>query len=153
MQRQTGKWGAKIYTKEDQKQKYGGYFDNELDAAKKVNQLCEELGIPVKNPGISEIPNQKLKEVAEEIVFLICVQKGFPPPKQSVFQISLYKTCKNFSFFPTPKINQPTAKGAPTENRVPLRSEDRREGRKILDQNAHPWEGGLRYIQDRDKGL
>jgi len=62
LQKQTGKWVAKIYTKQGKKQKYSGFFDNELDAAKKVNQLCEELGIPVKNPGISGMPNQEIKE-------------------------------------------------------------------------------------------
>ena len=42
----------------------GGYFKEDLDAAKKVNQLCEKLEIPLQNPGIvgenpingSEIP-------------------------------------------------------------------------------------------------
>ena len=42
-----------------QKQKYGGRFNDELDAAKKVNQLCEEFGIPQKNPTIIGIPNQQ----------------------------------------------------------------------------------------------
>merc|ERR1712034_199927 len=42
--------------------KYGGCFDDELDAAKKVNQLCEEYGMPHKNTGISEIPKQQHEE-------------------------------------------------------------------------------------------
>ena len=42
-----------------QKQKYGGQFNDKLDAAKRVNQLCEELGIPHKNPTISAMPNQQ----------------------------------------------------------------------------------------------
>ena len=37
----------------------GGTFNDELDAAKRVNQLCEEMGIPYKNPGISATPNQQ----------------------------------------------------------------------------------------------
>jgi hypothetical protein len=36
-----------------------GTFNDELDAAKRVNQLCEEMGIPHKNSGISAIPNQQ----------------------------------------------------------------------------------------------
>jgi len=39
-----------------EKNKCGGYFYDELDAGKKVNQLCEELGLPLQNPGI-EMPN------------------------------------------------------------------------------------------------
>merc|ERR1711925_53139 len=42
-----------------QKPKYGGIFDDELDAAKRVNQLCGELGIPPQNPTISAMPNQQ----------------------------------------------------------------------------------------------
>merc|ERR1712034_14759 len=38
---------------------YGGYFENELDAAKRVNQLCEELEIPLQNPEISGVPNEQ----------------------------------------------------------------------------------------------
>jgi len=41
------------------KPKYGGMFKDELDAAKRANQLCEELEIPLKNPEISAKPNQK----------------------------------------------------------------------------------------------
>jgi hypothetical protein len=41
--------------------KYGGIFNDEMDAAKKVNQLCEEFGIIVKNPGISGVPNSQVK--------------------------------------------------------------------------------------------
>ena len=50
---------AMLYLK-GQTQKYGGIFKDELDAAKKVNQLCEKLGIPPKNPEISGIPNQQV---------------------------------------------------------------------------------------------
>ena len=41
------------------KQKYGGLFYDELDAAKRVNQLCKELEIPLQNPGITGEPNQQ----------------------------------------------------------------------------------------------
>jgi len=43
-------------------QRFDGTFNNELDAAKRVNQLCEELGIPLHNPTISEIPNEKYQK-------------------------------------------------------------------------------------------
>jgi len=33
---------------------YGGYFHNEVDAAKQVNQLCEKFGILPKNPELTE---------------------------------------------------------------------------------------------------
>merc|ERR1712034_305591 len=52
------KWVVKIYLK-GQAQQHGGTFNDELDAAKKVNQLCIELGISEKNPGINGIPNQQ----------------------------------------------------------------------------------------------
>merc|ERR1712034_90698 len=52
-----GKWVASISMK-GQKPKYGGHFTSELEAAKRVNQLCEELEIPVHNPTISARPNQ-----------------------------------------------------------------------------------------------
>jgi len=40
-------------------QKYFGIFGDELNAAKKVNQICQEHEIPLKNPGIGIIPNQE----------------------------------------------------------------------------------------------
>merc|ERR1712034_264991 len=58
---QMGKWYAKIILKEGKK-KYGGTFKDELDAAKKVNQLCEELGIPPRNPTITAIPKQQYQK-------------------------------------------------------------------------------------------
>jgi len=54
---QAGKWCVLISLKK-QKQKYGGLFKDELDAAKRVNQICVEMGIPSKNPEISAVPNQ-----------------------------------------------------------------------------------------------
>merc|ERR1712034_210267 len=57
---QSGKWYAhlRLPTNTGQK-KFGGAFNDEMDAAKRVNQLCEESGIPLRNPGISSIPNQQ----------------------------------------------------------------------------------------------
>merc|ERR1712034_81649 len=59
--KQIGKWYVLIFPK-GQKPKYGGRFKDELEAAKGVNQLCEELGIPLKNPEISAIPNQQYQK-------------------------------------------------------------------------------------------
>jgi len=53
-----GKWHAKVYL-QGAKNKFGGYFDNELDAAKRLNQICEQMGIPYKNYGIGAIPNEQ----------------------------------------------------------------------------------------------
>ena len=52
------KWKV-IVSLKGKKHKYGGTFNDELDAAKRVNQLCEDLGIPLLNPEISAIPNQQ----------------------------------------------------------------------------------------------
>ena len=38
---------------------YCGTFNDELDAAKRVNQLCKEHDISLKNPEIGTIPNQQ----------------------------------------------------------------------------------------------
>ena len=57
------KWCAILYTNE-KKLNYGGMFDDELDAAKGVNQLCEKLRIPLKNPEISAIPTQTYQVTA-----------------------------------------------------------------------------------------
>jgi len=54
---QSGNWCALIYPKGQKK--YGGIFKDELDAAKRVSQLCEELKIPSLNPGINGIPNRQ----------------------------------------------------------------------------------------------
>jgi hypothetical protein len=45
-------------------------FKDELDAAKRVNQLCEELGIPLQNPTISAIPNQQY-QVNKNLFFVL----------------------------------------------------------------------------------
>jgi len=57
--KQSRKWYVK-FSKNGNK-KYGGKFKHELDAAKRVNQLCEELGIPEKNPGIGTVPNRQFE--------------------------------------------------------------------------------------------
>ena len=44
------KWIAGFQYKK--KKYYGGLYDNEVDAAKKVNSICDELGIQKKNHGV-----------------------------------------------------------------------------------------------------
>jgi len=56
--RERKKWFVQILLKEGVK-KYGGYHGNELDAAKRVNQLCEKLEIPLRNPGIAGTSNEE----------------------------------------------------------------------------------------------
>ena len=51
MNQKLGKWIALINLKGG-KLKYGGSFTDELDAANRVNQLCQEFGIPIQNHGI-----------------------------------------------------------------------------------------------------
>ena len=61
-------WCAQLSLK-GKKQMYGGYFNDELDAAKRVNQLCEEFGIPLQNPTISAIPNQQYQVTKNKFFF------------------------------------------------------------------------------------
>jgi len=58
--RQSGKWQTLVCLKK--KQIYGGHFNDELDAAKRVNQLCEKLRIPFQNPTINAMPNQEYQK-------------------------------------------------------------------------------------------
>jgi hypothetical protein len=64
------KWSVQIH-KQGGKRRYGGMFDDELDAAKRANQLCEEMGIPHKNHGISAMPNQQC-HVTQHVQHYIC---------------------------------------------------------------------------------
>ena len=59
------KWYVQLKAKE--KKVYGGIFQDELDAAKRVNQLCEKFGIPLLNPEISAKTNQQY-QVTEKYV-------------------------------------------------------------------------------------
>ena len=73
--KQSEKWYVLIYPK-GQKRKYGGIFKNELDAAIRMNQLCEELGIPPQNPGISAIPTQQYQVTKKYFLFHGIVRKS-----------------------------------------------------------------------------
>ena len=57
------KWIARLYV--EQKQIYGGIFDNEIDAAKRVNGICDGLNIPHKNPGIGTLNKNEAKVVTK----------------------------------------------------------------------------------------
>jgi hypothetical protein len=46
-----GKWYVMMCLKGNRKN-YGGCFSDELEAAKRVNQLCKKFGIPIQNHGI-----------------------------------------------------------------------------------------------------
>jgi hypothetical protein len=72
--RNIGKWYVLIHAK-GQKPKYGGMFKDELDAAKGANQLCEVMGIALKNPEISAIPNQQYQVTNKINVFFHGVVK------------------------------------------------------------------------------
>ena len=54
--KKNGKWHAFLCSKG--RKTHGGIFSDELDAAKRVNQLCEGLGIPERNPGIGTMPHR-----------------------------------------------------------------------------------------------
>ena len=56
-QTQNGNWYARPLL--NGTYKYGGTFNNEMDAAKRVNQLGEEMGILKPNPDITGVPNQQ----------------------------------------------------------------------------------------------
>jgi len=59
-QKETGLWRVQISANG---QTYGGRFKEELDAAKRVNQLCVEMDIPLQNPKIGcAIPTQQYQK-------------------------------------------------------------------------------------------
>merc|ERR1711925_524 len=65
--KKSGKWYARLILKGGT-EKFGGTYNDEMDAAKRVNQLCEEMDIPLRNPGISAIPTpqyQKKKKTSK----------------------------------------------------------------------------------------
>jgi len=59
--KQSGKWQVQLQLN-GQKSKHGGTFKDELDAGKRANQLCEELGIPPQNPEINAKPNEQYQK-------------------------------------------------------------------------------------------
>ena len=90
--KQTGKWSVRFSAK-GQNQQYGGPFNEEIDAGKRVNQLCKDFGIPQKNPTISAIPNQPYQvnpnlfcphDIVRksELCFLTILDPPTPPPQK-----------------------------------------------------------------------
>merc|ERR1712034_70927 len=55
--KRSNNWRVQLNLK-GEKKKHGGFFKDERNAAKRVNQLCEEFGIPYKNHEIRTIKNQ-----------------------------------------------------------------------------------------------
>jgi hypothetical protein len=85
--KENGQWRA-ILTLKRNIQKYGGYFKDELDAAKRVNQLCEELEIPLRNPSIAS--NFKIH-------FCLTIFEQNDIIEHGYFKIR--ETCRFFMFF------------------------------------------------------
>jgi hypothetical protein len=83
------KWYAQLPVKGG-KTKYGGTFDNELEAAKRVNQLCEELSFPQQNPTVSAIPDEKYQVTRN----FFCLNLSF-----QFFQIFMFYNFKLFTMF------------------------------------------------------
>jgi hypothetical protein len=54
------------YDPECQKEKYGGTLIDELDTTKRVNQICEKLGILPQNPEINATPNHKYQVILKQ---------------------------------------------------------------------------------------
>ena len=48
------RWYAQV--RKERKSYFGGYFKDEIDAGEKVNKLCEEMKIPVRNCGLVQTP-------------------------------------------------------------------------------------------------
>jgi hypothetical protein len=88
------KWCARLYLKGNHI-KHGGSFERELDAAKKVNQLCEELGIPLKNPGINKTLNKNIdnQTISSEGANSVC---GSEVEKNDDAKAKKRKRMKNF---------------------------------------------------------
>merc|ERR1711925_65477 len=52
-------WKAEFYCNGN---KIKSYFQNEIDAARKINQFSESIRLPSTNPEVPEILNQEAKE-------------------------------------------------------------------------------------------
>ena len=105
----TREWYAQLQVKG--KKKYGGTFKDELDAAKRVNQLCEELGIPFQNPTISAKPNKKKEVTCCEKIGTVKIH--FSNFFSNVFFLnpgtdsSMFRIKHSYIFSFSPKNNEP----------------------------------------------
>jgi len=57
----TGLENGELFYTGKKKKYYGGYYLYEIDAAKRINQLCDEVGIQRKNPKVDAMPNKPIK--------------------------------------------------------------------------------------------
>ena len=71
----SGKWNVVVRSK-DMKIKYGGSFIDELDAAKRVNQLCVELKIPEQNPGIGRMSHRQWQVIQRPLLGIKYLNKS-----------------------------------------------------------------------------
>merc|ERR1711925_42230 len=110
--RESGKWYVRIYLK-GQKPKCNGYFKNELDAAKRVNQVCEELGIPLQNPEISTIQNQQYQcgAMQEEFEALTKILDQNNDPSTNTIKENLIAAINYGEQTTMPEINLQTENG------------------------------------------
>ena len=79
-------WQAEVYIN-DKKQTF--YFDNDFDAAKKLNTFCDKMKILSQNSEICEMPNQQVIHIQIK-PFLV---------KVSQFVMSLFLSHRNNVFF------------------------------------------------------
>jgi hypothetical protein len=103
--------------------KFGGNFTNELDAGKKVNQLCEEMRIPLQNPDIGQIQTQQ-SPVAKSF-FFFC----YSGDNRNIWSIGTFETDDftklNPNDFQTTRQYDPHGYST-TRKRTKLRNELRR---------------------------
>ena len=59
------KWRADVC--HNRQTHYMGYFEMEEDAAKAVNLKCQELNIPLKNPGVGVLNHERLKKLTAKV--------------------------------------------------------------------------------------
>merc|ERR1712034_73165 len=87
--------------------KCGGSFNNELNAAKRVNQLCCELGIPEKNLNISGIQNQQLQVIQPIAALYLTVKSKSKNPMIDYKIVGIPE--KNLDVSGIPNQTQPIA--------------------------------------------
>jgi hypothetical protein len=65
LEKKIKKWVASI--KHNVQRYYLGSFEIEEDAAKAVNFKCQELNIPLKNPGVGVLNHERLKKLTAKV--------------------------------------------------------------------------------------
>jgi hypothetical protein len=63
--KQKKKWKANIL--HNRKTHHIGHFEIEEDAAKAVNLKCQEYNIPLKNPSVGVLNNERLKKLQAKV--------------------------------------------------------------------------------------